>query len=163
RQALRGKEKLRYQLYDAVKAAVKQSAGWEELKDVLQKQGVRIQYKYSSGTTQVQGISFEKDGFKMKGSAVDRAFSYSRLNEQLYRNYEMRHHFTDAHKPSPAGQIREALGKQQEYYHSRDAGESLLGILLKPEFCVAEPEPEDEAERRRRRRKKHGQSQKTSR
>jgi len=64
RQALAGKEKLRYELYDAIKSAVKESSNWKSLKSSLKTKGVHIDYKLRSGTNEVQGVSFEKDGFK---------------------------------------------------------------------------------------------------
>ena len=140
RLALRGKEKLRYELYDAIKAAVKQSASWETLEANLQKQGIGIQYKYRSGTSELQGISFEKGNFKMKGSAIDRAFSYGRLNAQLKGNHEAQQQQVaqTAGIPSLAEQLREAV-RETTHDHSPDSGKGLLEILLSPEFAAAEP------------------------
>lgn len=157
RLALRGKEKLRYELYDAIKAAVRQSTSWKTLEANLQKQGIGIQYKYKSGTSEVQGISFEKGEFKMKGSAIDRAFSYGRLNAQLKGNHEVQqqHIAQTTGKPSLAEQIRESLKEQQEHH----SGESILNILLQPEFIVPDPDSVGDAEKRRRKRKQHEQEQ----
>jgi len=69
RQALKGKEKIRYELYDAIKAAMKTATTWKGLEAELAKQGIKIAYKFRSGTNEVQGISFEKGDIKMKGSA----------------------------------------------------------------------------------------------
>jgi hypothetical protein len=89
RQALNGREKIRYELYDAIKAAMKTSKNWKGLEKQLAKQGIGIAYKFKSGTKEVQGISFEKGGLKIKGSAIDRSLSFSRLGAQLNRNQQV--------------------------------------------------------------------------
>ena len=156
RLALRGKEKLRYELYDAIKSAVKQSTSWKTLEANLEKQGIGIQYKFKSGTSEVQGISFEKGEFKMKGSAIDRAFSYGRLDTQLKANHEaqQQHLGQPVNKTSIVEQLREKANQ-----HSHDSGKGLMEILLSPEFAAAEPDPVGEEEKRRRRRKQHQQEQ----
>jgi hypothetical protein len=158
RQALRGKEKTRYQLYDAIKAAVRQSVNWQELEAALKKQGIAIAYKFRSGSQEVQGISFEKDGIKMKGSAIDRGLSFIKINAQLDRNLKVQqyHEARQAHQPSLAGQLREAIREsvQAEYRHSPDGGKGLLQILLEPQFVAAAPDPIGDADKARRKRKK---------
>jgi len=166
RQALRGKEKIRYELYDAIKAAVKQSVNWKELEAKLQKQGIGIAYKFRSGTKEVQGISFEKDGLKMKGSAIDRSLSFAGLNAQLNRNQQVQqyHAALEAGKPSLADQLREAIrqGVQTEHRHNPDGGKGLLQILLEPQFVGAAPDPMGDADIARRKRKKYEAEQSQS-
>ncbi len=84
RNALRGKEKIRYELYDAIKAVTRKATVWKTVEEKLQKQGIHIHYKYRSGTNEAQGISFEKNGIKLKGSAIDRSFSFARLDAHSY-------------------------------------------------------------------------------
>lgn len=158
RLALRGKEKLRYELYDAIKAAAKHSFSWKTLEANLQKQAIGIQYKYKSGTSEVQGISFEKGQFKMKGSAIDRAFSYGKLNAQLKGNHEAQLTVQSVNKPSLTQQLQEAI-RDTERHQSYDSGKSILETLLSPEFIPADPDPVGEEEKRRRKRKQHEQEQ----
>jgi hypothetical protein len=87
---LKGKEQVRYELFDAISKAAKTSTNWKDLEDTLIRQGIIIQYKYRSGTMEVQGISFSKGELKMKGSAIDRSCSYTNLNKQLEINHEIR-------------------------------------------------------------------------
>lgn len=162
RVALTGKEKLRYEMYDAIKAAVKQAVNWKGLENNLQAKGIQIEYKMRSGTNQVQGISFEKDGFKMKGSAVDRSFSYGNLNAQLNINQQKEQQktaFTES-KPSFGDQIREVL-KPDYHHHSQplfSGGKSLLEILMQPEFVPAQTPDQDDAKiYRKKKKKKPGQ------
>lgn len=154
RQALRGKEKLRYELYDAIRSAVKQSTNWKTLEANLQKQGIAIQYKSNSRTSEVQGVWFEKENIKLKGSAIDRAFSYHNLHERLKRN----HFFQQQHiiqEPAKRSFLEEHL-EERERRKSHE-GENMLEVLLKPSFAHTEPDPAGDAEKRRRKRKRQEQ------
>lgn len=162
RQALNGREKVRYELYDVIKAALKTSKNWKELESKLAIRGIGIAYKFKSGTKEVQGISFEKGEIKMKGSAIDRSLSFSRMDAQLNRNQQVHayHAARKAHQPSLAQQLRETLRQDihAEHGHSQNASgvaENLLNILLMPEFVPPAPDPVGDAEIARRKRKKH--------
>lgn len=64
RQALRGNDRLRYAIHDALKSVMAKATSWKQVETMLARQGIGILYKYRSGTNEVQGISFEKDGVK---------------------------------------------------------------------------------------------------
>src|ERR1700712_291954 len=119
RQALKGKEKIRYELYDAIKTAMKTATTWKGLEAELAKQGITIAYKFRSGTSEVQGASFEKGDIKMKGSAIDRSLSYVQIDATLTRNQQVQqyHAARQANEPSLASQLREAIRQsvQAEY------------------------------------------------
>ncbi|AMP97886.1 Relaxase [Pedobacter cryoconitis] len=162
RHALTGKEKSRYELFDAIKSALKQSVSWKGLESNLQAKGIQIDFKMRSGTNEVQGISFEKDGFKMKGSAIDRTFSYCNLNAQLNFNQqrEQQRIACIENSPSVAHQIREVL--RTNYQHDSQpvfsGGKNLLEILLSPEFAPAQSGDQDDAKiYRKKKKKKTGQ------
>lgn len=165
RQALKGKEKIRYELYDAIKIAMKTVKNWKSLEAELAKQGIGIAYKFRSGTSEVQGISFEKDGIKMKGSAIDRSLSYAKIDATLNRNHHVQlyHAARKANEPSLANQLRESIRQsvQAEHRHSPDRGKGLLQTLLEPQFVAAAPDPMGDAEARRKR-KKHEAEQSQS-
>ena len=158
RQALRGKEKIRYQLYDAIRATLKTANSWQALETQLKNKGITIAWKYRSGTSEVQGISFEKDGIKMKGSAIDRSLSYGRMNAQLERNLRTRVYQAEekANQPSLADQLRAVIRNEdrQEHLHIPDGGKGLLATLLDTEFVPSAPDPVGDAEIARRKRKK---------
>lgn len=86
RQSLTGEDKTRYELYDAIIRAAKQVTSWTQLERRLGKQGIAVQYKYMSGTKDVQGVSFSKDGLQFKGSKIDRNLSFGNLSKQLEHN-----------------------------------------------------------------------------
>jgi hypothetical protein len=81
RERLTGADKVKYQLYDAIKNASAKAANMDELQKLLAREGITLQYKYKSGTKEIQGISFSKGEFKFKGSEIDRSFSYANLTK----------------------------------------------------------------------------------
>lgn len=83
RERLREPDKTKYEIYDAIKAALPQSRSWEELEKFLKVQGIAMRYKYCGSTNQKQGVLFNKNGFEFYGSKIDRQFSYSKLNRHF--------------------------------------------------------------------------------
>lgn len=162
RQALRGKDQIKYELHDAIKSALKTAVNWKQLEWALKKQGIGIDYKFKSGTSEVQGISFEKGDIKMKGSAIDRSLSFARIDAALNRNLhvEQYHAARQAHQLSLADKLRETIRRDIHIEHQHSPNvvnvvENLLDILLKPQFVPAEPDPVGDAEIARRKRKQH--------
>jgi hypothetical protein len=83
RKQLKGEDKIKYQLYDAITAAGKKVKNLNELKQVLAKHGIGMHFKYRSGTTEIQGISFSIGEHKFKGSEIDRSLSFARLTQSI--------------------------------------------------------------------------------
>ncbi|MET3609414.1 hypothetical protein ABIC74_003285 [Mucilaginibacter rubeus] len=159
RQALKGTEKTRYELFDIIKTTLKQSTDWKQLEAKLHKQGIGIAYKFRSGSTEVQGISFEKGDIKMKGSAIDRSLSYAGINTQLKVNRQMQQQ-QEIRRPdslSLADQLREAIRQhgQADQLHLPIDGKGILETLLEPQFVAGPPDPMGDADIARRKRKKH--------
>ena len=86
RHRLQEPDKTKYEIYDALKATVPKCRNWNELKKELQKQGITTNFKYKGNTNEVQGVMFEKYGYKFNGSKIDRQFSYSKIDFQLKQN-----------------------------------------------------------------------------
>ncbi|SEI83692.1 Relaxase/Mobilisation nuclease domain-containing protein [Dyadobacter sp. SG02] len=82
RQQLTGADKIKYELYDAITPASRTAQSWAELEATLKKQGIWTIFKYKSGTNQVQGVSFIKDGITLKGSKIDRSLSFARIRKR---------------------------------------------------------------------------------
>ena len=76
-------ERVKYEIHNAVKAALKRSHTWWDLGNQLQKQGIGMTFKINRRTGKNEGLSFTKDGYTFKGSEVSRQFSYSKLDKQL--------------------------------------------------------------------------------
>ena len=154
---LKGEDKFKYELYDAIKSASKKVKNMDELKRVLAKQGVGMHFKYRSGTNEIQGISFSKGEYKFKGSEIDRSLSYAKLSQAIEQQQP---------EKSLADQLREMVenAKQErnnpqmpeaETYYLREtlsSGADLLKGLL---GNIAEDDDGPE----RKRRKKNEQEQ----
>ena len=86
RHRLRGEDKLRYEIFDAIKAALLHSKNWKDFVADLERQGIATRFKTKGNTDVVQGIIFEKNGCSFSGSKIDRSCSFSRLNAEIERN-----------------------------------------------------------------------------
>ncbi|GAA3001203.1 relaxase/mobilization nuclease domain-containing protein [Prevotella corporis] len=86
RHRLRGEDKLRYEIFDAIKAILPQSQNWKDFVTGLEQQDITTRFKTRGNTNVVQGIIFEKDGCSFSGSKIDRSCSFSRLNAEIERN-----------------------------------------------------------------------------
>ncbi len=80
---LKSNDRTRYQIYDTVKAGIRHSKNWAELENYIRYRGVEIQFKYRSGTDEIQGVSFSKNGQVFQGSAVDRSLSFGQIDKAL--------------------------------------------------------------------------------
>jgi len=86
RHRLKEPDKTKYEIYDALKAAVAKCKNWKELDKELKRQGISMSFKYKGNANEVQGIRFEKKGYTFNGSKIDRQFSFSKIDYQLNRN-----------------------------------------------------------------------------
>jgi hypothetical protein len=173
RQQLKGEDKIKYELFDAIKAASKKVKNINELKVVLAKQGIVTHLKYKSGTTEVQGISFSKGEYKFKGSEIDRSLSYAKLSQAIEQQQvnpektladQLREVMRNAEQEKSNSQKPEQttyLKPQPETHYLKQAlsaGTDLLGGLL-----ANMPEEDDTPERKRRKKNEHEQSRGISR
>jgi relaxase-like protein len=124
RQQLKGEDKIKYELFDAIKTASKKVKNINELRQALAKQGIVTHLKYKSGTTEVQGISFSKGEYKFKGSEIDRSLRYSKLIEAMERQQ-----FNP--ERSLADQLRDVMGNAKQESENQNKGEQIT--YLKPE------------------------------
>ena len=77
-------ERTKFEIQNAVKAALQASRTWQQFTDRLKQQGVEVEFKRRRGNDGViEGITFIKDGVRFKGSQIGRQFSYAKLNERL--------------------------------------------------------------------------------
>src|SRR5579863_7171390 len=172
RQQLKGEDKIKYELFDAIKAASKKVKNINDLKLVLAKQGIVTHLKYKSGTTEVQGISFSKGEYKFKGSEIDRSLSYAKLNQAIQQQTQteksladqLRHVIKNAEQERDNNQKPEQTTylkpKPETHYlkQALSAGTGQLGGLL-----ANMPEEDDTPERKRRKKNEHEQSRGISR
>ena len=69
-----------------MKATVPKCKNWNELKKELQKHDITASFKNKGNTNEIQGVMFEKNGYRFNGSKIDRQFSYSKIDSQLMQN-----------------------------------------------------------------------------
>ena len=172
RKQLKGQDKIKYELFDTIKAASKKVKTLNELKQVLTKQGIGMLYKYKSGTNEIQGISFSKGEYKFKGSEIDRSLSYAKLSQAIAQQAKPEKNLAD--------QLREVMkNTEQEKSNTQKPGQTtylksapethylkqvlstgtdLLGGLL-----ANMPEEDDTPERKRKKKQEHEQSRGVSR
>ena len=159
RPQLKGIDKLKYELYDTIKAVGQKVTSMAELKQELLKQGIGMQFKYKSGTLDKQGISFSKGDYKFKGSEIDRNLSYGRLSKQIEQQALQKQ--AEDQRPTLAQQLREVINK--EPVKEQSGHQPLLDLFGR--IPIIAPEP-DEPYRRRKRKGQdndHDQSQGISR
>ena len=106
RDRLRGKDKVKYQIHDAVKAALPYCNSWSGLCDRLSKQGIGVNFRYDKRNGDIVGVSFTKDGISFSGSRIDRSMGFFKLDKQF------------------GGRIAEGLEWRNNLYHTRPTAES---------------------------------------
>ena len=80
RDRLRGKDKVKYQIYDAIKAALPRCNCWSDLCDRLAKQGIGVNFKYDRHNGKILGVSFTKGEISFSGSRIDRSMNFYKLD-----------------------------------------------------------------------------------
>lgn len=161
---LKGRSKTRQEIYLAVQAAKKSAKDWTTFQRELAQNGVTVRKKFRRGSTEVEGLSYIKDGQKFKASQIDRdgRCSYNVICKALDRNMNRQSQPTSSspqpmrqqpkQEPSAAAKIIEAGADMVE-----GLGNALGGIFqVGPAY-----DPEEEAfinEMKRRQKRKRGRS-----
>lgn len=161
---LKGRSKTRQEIYLAVQAAKKSAKDWTTFQRELAQNGVTVRKKFRRGSTEVEGLSYIKDGQKFKASQIDRdgRCSYNVICKALDRNMNRQSQPTSSspqpmrqqpkQEPSAAAKIIEAGADMVE-----GLGNTLGGIFqVGPAY-----DPEEEAfinEMKRRQKRKRGRS-----
>ena len=86
RNRLRGSDKVRYTIYDAITEVLPKCKNWEQLVSALQKQSIDVQFKTKGKTDIIEGVVFSMGGVSFSGSHIDRSCSYSKLSILLQQN-----------------------------------------------------------------------------
>ena len=80
---MREPDKSKYEIHDAIKGCLPKCKNWNELEGKLKEQGIGVRYKYCGNTDRKQGVLFSKNGFEFSGSKIDRAFSFTKLDNRF--------------------------------------------------------------------------------
>lgn len=127
RHRLRGEDKLRYEIFDAIKAILPQSQNWKDFVTGLEQQDITTRFKTRGNTNVVQGIIFEKDGCSFSGSKIDRSCSFSRLNAEIEQN---------SHKQEPIHLQNEPMAHYvDESNFITDLSEAISEVFSMPTPC----------------------------
>lgn len=161
RQQLKGIDKLKYELHDTIKAVSKKVSNMVQLKHELAKQGIGMQFKYKSGTLEIQGISFSKGKYKFKGSEIDRSLSYGKLSKAIQEQVQQQQ--AQAKPISLADQLRQVIDERQGKEPQTNFLQEALRLSEQLLSITPEPEPDDAYRRRKRKGQEQDQSQGISR
>ena len=124
RSRLRGEDKLRYEIFDTIKAVLPQSKTWKDFVAELEQQDITTRFKTKGNTNVVQGIIFEKDGCSFSGSKIDRTCSFSRLNVEIEQY---------SHKQEQINQQNEPMVHSvDESYFIIDLSEAISEVFSMP-------------------------------
>jgi hypothetical protein len=117
RERLKEPDKTKYEIYDAIKAAIPQCRNWKDLKAKLQKSGITTEFRFNGDTDKIQGVRFGKDDYTFNGSKIDRTCSYSKIDYQLQQsnraqevNIQPSHHEYSQNQPSTLAAAGSLLG-----------------------------------------------------
>ncbi len=86
REKLDNPDKVKYLLYDVIKAILPYCTSEKEFQDYLQSKGVNVEFKLKRTTGEIEGISFSYDNVSFKGSQIDRKFSFGNLKKEFEEN-----------------------------------------------------------------------------
>ena len=84
REHLKGKDAIKYRLYDEIKAALKESSSWNELPKLLVAKGISI-YFVKDKDGNVRGVTFtdSRRNVTFAGSRIDRSLSFANIERQM--------------------------------------------------------------------------------
>ena len=163
-QSLKGRLKIRQEIYLAVQAAKKLAKDWTTFQRELAQKGVTVRKKFRRGSTEVDGLSYFKDGQKFKASQVDRngRCSYDVICKALDWNKKRQ---SQTASPSPKPMRQQPKQEPGAAAKIIEAGADMvegLGNALGGLFQVGPAYyPEEEAfinEMKRRQKRKRGRS-----
>ena len=127
RERLREPDKTRYEIYDAIKGCLPKSKSWNELEGKLKEQDIGVRYKYCGNTDRKQGILFSKNGFEFSGSKIDRAFSFTKLDNRFNHIQQQ-----TQHRATLFGNLSAAAGNYRSAFAGLFGGMGSSGTREEP-------------------------------
>lgn len=84
RERLKGKDVIKYRLYDEVTASLKDCHSWQDLRRFLSAKGISLDF-VRGGDGSVRGVTFTDDEHQVTfaGGKIDRSLSYDNINNQI--------------------------------------------------------------------------------
>lgn len=102
RDRLKGKDAIKYRLFDAVNEALKECHDWDSFRAALSAEGISFNFvKGSNGN--IRGIVFTDDGHNVSfaGGKLDRTLSYGNISKLMSRKSEVL-----LHEPTARGTLK---------------------------------------------------------
>ena len=86
RERLKGKDAVKYRLYDAITAALKDCVTWDELRKLLATKGISLDFVRNSDGS-IRGVTFTDSKRKLTfaGSKIDRSLSFANIDRHMYQ------------------------------------------------------------------------------
>lgn len=159
---LRSPDKQRYVIYQTVKNILPRCHSLDELKGLLQKEGIELLYKYKGQTNEKQGISFQLGKYKFKGSEIDRKYSLVNLEKVISVQQKLKIESVFQQVRSPSLTKTPLKINRYKYESSFEAFTKPLGkefdrtirLILQPTFTSDSISPELLREARKKRKRK---------
>ena len=155
---LRNAERAKYEIYNAVKDALKVADSWQKFKNELAKRSILLELVYKDKErTKVQGIRFCKDGYSFKGTQISRKYSFGKLDVKFGAEYN---HVSPRAESMQGGQPSCHQGEQtqQKSEHIQDSwsGISSIDLFAPSKAQTYEPFPEDESAKKKKKKRRRG-------
>ena len=83
RDRLRGKDAVKYRLYDAIREAIRFSRDWQSLRVALEAKGIRMEVVQKAGANGRTGVVFTYGRMTFAGGQIDRSLTYNRINQAM--------------------------------------------------------------------------------
>lgn len=80
---LKGSDKIKHDIFRTIGECLRLSSDWNEFSFYMKEAGIDIQFKTKGKSSEIQGITFTKDGYSFSGSKVAKKYSYSKLDAIL--------------------------------------------------------------------------------
>lgn len=168
RERLKGKDAIKYRLFDNITAAVKESVTWDELRKLLATQGISLDFVRNSDGS-IRGVTFTdgKRSVTFAGSKIDRSLSFANIDKhmfqvvqfddrqsdeesmQLHQEHEKSFDINDAFDFSQnSGEVRhpseDGTAEQQTIPSDGSSsgsgiGEAIVDVLLQPNVAPVSP------------------------
>ena len=155
---LRNAERAKYEIYNAVKDALKVADSWQKFKKELAKQGVHLELVYKNKErTKVQGIRFCKDGYSFKGTQISRGYSFGKLNARFEGTENLLSARASSTQQYEQGSFKdELLPFMSESCQDPWDGISSIGLFASANAQTFEPFPEDESAKKKKKKRRRG-------
>jgi hypothetical protein len=127
REKLNNSDKVKFYIYDEIKAVLPECKTPVDLRFGLKKSGIELDYKYKRTTSEIKGVSFRYNNIAFKGSQIDRKFSFGNLKKEFEKNIE-----------SLKEQVKKEQKRQEEYLQEQSELKARQGAELKAKQETAE-------------------------